>query len=58
MTLAALLQPSLCPLTPLHITLDDTGNTKETPGTPNAEVCLHSDAQGFAQFYVRRVTGH
>ena len=58
MTLAALLQPSLCPLTPLHITVDDAGNTKETPGAPNAEVCLHSDAQAFAQFYVRRVTGH
>ena len=58
MTLAALLQPSLCPLTPMHITVDDTGNTKETPGAPNAEVCLHSDAQAFAQFYVRRVTGH
>jgi purine nucleosidase len=58
MTLAALLQPSLCPLTPLHITVDDAGNTKETPGAPNAEVCLHSDADAFAQFYVRRVTGH
>lgn len=58
MTLAALLQPSLCPLTPLHITVDDAGNTKETPGAPNAEVCLHSDAEAFAQFYVRRVTGH
>ncbi|MBW8708584.1 MAG: nucleoside hydrolase [Alphaproteobacteria bacterium] len=57
MTLASLLQPSLCPLTPLHITLDDAGNTKETPGAPNAEVCLHSDADAFAQFYVRRVTG-
>ena len=58
MTLAALLQPSLCPLTPLHITVDDAGKTKETPGAPNAEVCLHSDAEAFAQFYVRRVTAH
>jgi purine nucleosidase len=58
MTLASLLQPSLCPLTPLHITVDDLGNTIEAPGTPNAEVCLHSDADAFAQFYVRRITGH
>jgi purine nucleosidase len=58
MTLASLLQPSLCPLTPLHITVDDMGNTIEAPGTPNAEVCLHSDADAFAQFYVRRITGH
>ena len=58
MTLASLLQPSLCPLTPLHITVDDAGNTVEGPGTPNAQVCLHSDAEAFAQFYVRRVTGH
>lgn len=58
MTLASLLQPSLCPLTPLHITVDDAGNTVEGPGAPNAQVCLHSDAEAFAQFYVRRVTGH
>jgi inosine-uridine nucleoside N-ribohydrolase len=58
MTLASLLQPSLCPLMPLHITVDDMGNTIEAPGTPNAEVCLHSDADAFAQFYVRRITGH
>lgn len=58
MTLASLLEPALCPLTPMHITIDDAGNTKETPGTPNAQVCLHSDADAFLRFYVRRVTGH
>lgn len=56
MTLASMLEPSLCPLTPMHITVDDAGNTIETPGTPNAQVCLHSDADAFLQFYVRRVT--
>ena len=40
MTLASVLDPSLCPLTPMHITVDDAGNTKETPGAPNAQVCL------------------
>ena len=58
MTLAALLEPSLCPLTPMHITVDDAGDTKETPGTPNAQVCLKSDADSFLHFYVKRVTAH
>lgn len=58
MTLAALLEPSLCPLTPLHITVDDAGNTKETPGASNAQVCLKSDADSFLHFYVKRVTAH
>jgi inosine-uridine nucleoside N-ribohydrolase len=58
MTLASMLEPSLCPLTPMHITVDDAGNTKETLGAPNAQVCLHSDADAFLQFYVRRVTAH
>ncbi len=58
MTLAALLDPALCPLTPMHITVDDTGNTRETPGAPNAQVCLHSDADAFLQFYVKKVTAH
>jgi inosine-uridine nucleoside N-ribohydrolase len=57
MTLAWLLEPSLCPTTPLHIAVDDTGNTKETPGAPNAQVCLRSDPEAFLRFYVRRVTG-
>ena len=58
MTLAALLEPSLCPLTPMHITVDDMGNTKETPGAPNAQVCLKSDADSFLHFTVKRLTAH
>ena len=58
MTLVSLLRPSLCPLTPLHITVDDAGNTIEAPGAPNAQVCLHSDADAFLHFYVQRVTSH
>ena len=57
MTIAALLEPSLCPLTPMHISVDDAGNTKETPGAPNAQVCLKSDADSFLRFYVKRVAG-
>jgi inosine-uridine nucleoside N-ribohydrolase len=58
MTLAALLEPSLCPLTPMHITVDDMGNTKEIPGAPNAQVCLKSDADSFLHFTVKRLTAH
>jgi len=58
MTIAAMLEPSLCPLIPMHISVDEAGNTKETPGAPNAQVCLHSDADAFLQFYVKRVAGH
>jgi hypothetical protein len=56
MTLAWLLEPSLCPLTPMHISIDDAGNTKETPGAPNAQVCLHSEADAFLKFFVKKVT--
>lgn len=58
MTLASMLKPSLCPLTAMHLAVDEAGNTKEMPGTPNAQVCLHSEADAFLQFYVRRVTSH
>ncbi|HWX89423.1 MAG TPA: nucleoside hydrolase [Rhizomicrobium sp.] len=58
MTLASLLDPSLCPLTPMHIRVDDAGNTLAEAGAPNAQVCLHSDADAFLRFYVKRVAGH
>jgi inosine-uridine nucleoside N-ribohydrolase len=56
MTLASMLQPSLCPLAPMHLTVDDAGNTIETPGAPNAQVCLKSDADAFLHFLVQRIT--
>jgi inosine-uridine nucleoside N-ribohydrolase len=56
MTLAYLLEPSLCPLTPMHLSVDDAGNTQETGGAPNAQVCLHSNADAFLHFYVKKVT--
>jgi inosine-uridine nucleoside N-ribohydrolase len=55
MTLASMLEPSLCPLTPMHIAVDDAGVTRPAPGAPNADVCLHSDAEAFLRFYVRQV---
>ena len=49
------LKPELCPVTPLDIRVDEKGSTREEPGTPNAQVCLHSNADDFFQFYLRRV---
>lgn len=51
------MKPELCPVTPLHIRVDEKGYTREEPGTPNAQVCLHSNPEDFFQFYLRRVGG-
>jgi inosine-uridine nucleoside N-ribohydrolase len=56
MTVASMLDPALCPLTPMHLSVDEAGNTKETPGVPNAQVCLRSDSDAFLHFLVRRLT--
>lgn len=55
MTLVFVLKPELCPVTPLHIVVDDQGYTREESGAPNAQVCLNSNAEDFFQFYLRRV---
>jgi inosine-uridine nucleoside N-ribohydrolase len=40
---AWILQPALCPLTPLRITVDSQGYTRPVPGEPNIAVCLAAD---------------
>lgn len=55
MAVAFALKPELCPVTPLHIRVDEKGFTREEPGTPNAQVCLQSNPEEFFQFYLRRV---
>ena len=55
MTLAYLIDPSLCPVQPMHIRVDDKGLTSVESGTPNAQVCLHSDADAFFRFYMSRL---
>lgn len=57
MTIAFVLRPDLCPITPLHIRVDEKGFTREEPGAPNAHVCLDSSPDHFFQFYLRRVGG-
>ena len=55
MAVAFALKPELCPVTPLHIRVDEKGFTREEPGPPNAQVCLQSDPEEFFQFYLKRV---
>jgi inosine-uridine nucleoside N-ribohydrolase len=55
MPVAVVMDPKLCPVTPLHVQVDDAGFTRVTDGTPNAEVCLHSDADQFFHFYLPQV---
>ncbi|HZR64993.1 MAG TPA: nucleoside hydrolase [Terriglobales bacterium] len=57
MTIAFIVDPKLCPVTPMHIVVDDNGMTRPTHGTPNAQVCLNSDSEAFFHFYIPRVMG-
>ncbi len=55
MTVAYILNPKLCPVQPMHIRVDDKGFTRPEPGSPNAQVCLDSDAEAFFRLYIGRV---
>ena len=57
MAVAFALKPELCPVTAMHIRVDEKGFTRGEPGTPNAQVCLQSNPEDFFQFYLRRVGG-
>ena len=57
MTVVFALRPELCPVTPLHIRVDAKGFTREEPGTPNAQVCLHSNSDDFFKFYLKKLAG-
>ena len=55
MAVAYVVEPNLCPVTPLHIEVTNDGFTRETPGTPNASVCLNSDSEKFFRFALPRL---
>ena len=55
MTIAYILNPQLCPVQPMHIRVDDRGFTRVEDGRPNAQVCLHSDADAVLRFYMQRL---
>lgn len=58
MTIAYIVNPKLCPVTSMHITVDDKGFTRPGPGATNAQVCIDSDPEAFFRFYIPRVSGH
>jgi purine nucleosidase len=61
MTIAFLVNPTLCPVQPMYIRVDEKGFTRPDPGPPNAptppnaQVCLDSNPDAFFRFYLTRV---
>ncbi|MGC2447312.1 MAG: nucleoside hydrolase [Candidatus Sulfotelmatobacter sp.] len=55
MAVTFVLRSELCPVTAMHIRVDEKGYTREEPGTANAQVCLNSNPEDFFQFYLKRV---
>lgn len=49
------IRPELCPAKPLRIEVDDKGMTRPVDGSPNAQVCLRSDEQGFLSLLLSRI---
>lgn len=56
LTMAYVDTPTLCPTQPLHIAVDKKGNTLPTPGSANANVCLHSNEPAFFTALSQRLT--
>jgi inosine-uridine nucleoside N-ribohydrolase len=52
---AWMIDPSVCPTTPLHIVVDNDGFTREQAGKPNAQVCLASDQKRFFEIMMPRL---
>jgi inosine-uridine nucleoside N-ribohydrolase len=53
--LATVIEPALCPTQPMHVEVDEKGFTVETPGKPNADVCLNSDRAAFLKLLEERL---
>jgi purine nucleosidase len=49
------IDPSTCPVTPLHIEVDDKGFTRPTPGAPNAQACLQPRESAFFKLLLPRL---
>jgi inosine-uridine nucleoside N-ribohydrolase len=55
MAVAYIVDPTLCPVEPMRIVVDDKGVTRPEQGKPNAQVCLHSDPDAFFRFFMSRL---
>jgi len=53
---ALMIRRDLGALEPLRLVVEEDGLTRETPGTPNALVCLQAPPPAFLDFFVSRVT--
>jgi inosine-uridine nucleoside N-ribohydrolase len=49
------IDPSLCPVSPMRIEVDDKGFTRPASGPANSFVCLKSDSDRFFDFYMPRM---
>jgi purine nucleosidase len=58
MTIAFILDPNICPIEKMHISVDDKGFTRPETGPPNAQVCLHSDSNAFFHLLIDRIAAH
>jgi purine nucleosidase len=54
MAVAYAAHPSLCPTTPMHLSVDDKGDTLRSPGEPNVNACLKSNPDAFFHYYLWR----
>ncbi|HUH61421.1 MAG TPA: nucleoside hydrolase [Terracidiphilus sp.] len=54
-TVAYIDHPELCPVTPMHVDVDDKGFTRRGEGAPNAQVCLNSDEKVFLELLKGRL---
>jgi inosine-uridine nucleoside N-ribohydrolase len=54
-TVAYMLNQKICPVQPMYIRVDDKGFTRSEPGAPNAQVCMHSDAEAFFRLQIGRL---
>jgi inosine-uridine nucleoside N-ribohydrolase len=57
MAVAYAIAPRLCPVEPMHISVDEKGFTRAESGPPNAQVCLESSPDEFFRFFLDRVAG-
>ena len=49
------IDPTLCPVTPMRLAVDERGYTREQAGKPNVSVCLRSDSDRFFHLYMTRL---
>lgn len=54
-TVAYILNPKICLTEPMRIRVDDKGFTRREPGSPNSQVCMHSDADAFFHLQIGRL---